>query len=748
MRASRRIGSQFIVYTMKFLFVAKQQKNAEAFLPTLKALVERSHDVTIGVQEWDEERDRRFEQAIDSPRFKVLPCPSSRMDEWTDVAPLVRRLRDCVHILQPAFADADVLRFRIVDKLREELGIGVTTDAFQTALSAVGPPEWQRIDSVLRLAERAIPTSDLFDEFLRSEAPDVALVSPLVHFGSAQADVVASARKLRIPVWMLLFSWDNLSTKGGMHVAPDLMFVWNDRQRREAEQLHRFPGSRVVTVGAARFDPFFELRPRLTREQFHESLGLDPARPTMLYLCSSRLIAPRELPFIRRWLAAVRSAASDTLRGCNVVVRPHPDIPTLSDEIEFERHRWAAVPEMDARVGRPFGDARAVVLRTSFKEPTGLYEALAHSTVVVGLNTTAELEAGIVGRPVFTIQPDAGTDDGPRPTVHFHYLTREQGGFVSAASSLEEHVSQLAESLARPSDPAPIKAFIESFLRPRGIGTPVSPLLADELIRRAEGREPLAASASSIAQGQHDDVPIDESVAPLAYEKARIMVRATPETMRDAVDGRVRVEGSVVKWLERFVKVGDVLYDINAGFGANTLIAARQRGAVVVAFEPGYAAYAALCDNVRLNACQGVVIPVPAAVAGQESVATIKHERQYPGGARHAVVVKSRWRPRPADAVQPHIQSVCTMRLDTAVDLYSLPPATHVRIARELGALDVLEGAARTVAHPSCRSVWLHVAPDDEAALVARFESAGFRPVVRRERRTSILMVFAREEAR
>ena len=49
---------------------------------------------------------------------------------------------------------------------------------------------------------------------------------------------------------MLLFSWDNLSTKGALHVAPDRMFVWNARQVREAEELHGYPSSQVTVVGA------------------------------------------------------------------------------------------------------------------------------------------------------------------------------------------------------------------------------------------------------------------------------------------------------------------------------------------------------------------------------------------------------------------------------------------------------------------------------------------------------------------
>lgn len=730
---------------MKLLLVAKQQRNASAFLETLQSLVARGHDVTVAVQERDDARDQRLVRQVESSRFRVVPCPAARLDTWSPVAPVVRRLRDCLHILQPPFADSPALQLRIFDKLRQELALDAGAEALLAAMRVVPAAQITRLDTVLRLAERGIPTSDLFDEFLRSEKPDVLLISPLVHFGSAQADVAASGRRLGIPVWMLLFSWDNLSTKGCMHVEPDLMFVWNERQRAEAEELHHYPRSRVVVAGAARFDEFFSLRPALTREQFHEPLGLDPSRATLLYLCSSRLIAPHELGFIRRWLATVRASASDAVRGCNVVIRPHPDIALLSDDISFARHSWPALPEIDAHVGRPFDDRRSVVLRTSYKDPTGLYESLAHSTAVVGLNTTAELEAGIVGRPVFTIQPGATGEDGPRPTLHFHYLTREHGGFVAVASNMDEHLRQLEAALAEGVDPGPIRSFVESFLRPLGIDRPVSPLLADLLEQRAGALE--AGTAISTDVPSFDPGPLrqdEEGVVPLSYRRARIVVHATPEAMRYADEGAIRIDRATVKWLERWVKIGDVVYDVNAGFGPYVLIAARQRGAAVVAFEPGYKAYAALCDNVLLNGCQGSVIPVPLALASRDAVANLKYGRGLTGAEHHSVQA-ARWRVRPADGVQTNVHSVCATRLDTAVEQYGLPLPNHVRLSHAGSVADVLQGATRTLAQASLRSVWLHAAPQEEDTVAKALGAAGLQVATRRELRNSVQLVFSRD---
>lgn len=731
---------------MKFLFVAKQEKNAAAYLETLHCLIGRGHEVTVAVQERDDQRDSGLAQQVQSDRFRVVPCPSARLDEWASVAALVRRLRDCVQYLNPPFVGSAALQARIFHKLRQELGVDLEGEVLAAGLRRVSDGQLDRFEAILRLAEASIPTSALFDEFLTSQQPDVLLLSPLVHFGSAQADVAASGRRLGIPVWMLLYSWDNLSTKGCVHVQPDLMFVWNEQQRREAEQLHGFSPSRVVVVGAPRFDGFFRLCPALTREQFHEPLGLDPSKPTLLYLCSSRLIAPRELDFVRRWLAALRASASAVVRECNVVVRPHPDIELLPESVPFARCRWPVAPALNAKVARPFDDPRAVVLRTSLKSPDGLYESIVHSAAVVGLNTTAELEAAIVGRPVLTIAPGREGGEAQQVTVHFDYLTREHGGFVAVASSLEQHVSQLEQVLAEGADAAAIRAFAESFLRPHGIDRPVSPILADALEQRAGSR-----AIESPAQPARTTVRAPRAepagaVVQLGYKPARILVRVTPETADHVKRNTIRVDRAAVEWLEEWVTVGDVVYDVNAGFGAYALIAAVQRGALVVAFEPGYKAYGALHENLILNGCQGSVIPVPLPLADRDGLADVKYERGQIGSGRYAVR-STPWRVRSPQAAKPHVQAACVTRLDTAVERYRLPQVNHLRLSAHAPAGKVLEGAARALARPSLRTVWVHLAPPREAAVTKQLAAFGLGAVARRVAKRSVRLVFARDAA-
>src|SRR5207248_10861148 len=122
--------------------------------------------------------------------------------------------------------------------------------------------------------------------------------------GIRQTDTVKAARKLGIPVALAVASWDHLTTKGLVKAPPDRAFVWNEFQVREAVDLHGLPADRVVVTGAQLFDPWFDRRPSMTREEFLARVGLDPAAPYVLYVGSSRNIAPaeKEIPFVLGWI--------------------------------------------------------------------------------------------------------------------------------------------------------------------------------------------------------------------------------------------------------------------------------------------------------------------------------------------------------------------------------------------------------------------------------------------------------------
>ena len=109
-----------------------------------------------------------------------------------------------------------------------------------------------------------------------------------------------------------------------------------------------------------------------------------------------------------------------------------------------------------------------------------LFDQLSVSDAVVALNTSASIEAAIIGKPVLTIEAGEFAP-GQGGQLNVAYLLDEHGGFVQTAASIDEHVGQLCEALAH--DPLADRRaqFLKSFLRPRGLDVRAGLVLADEI---------------------------------------------------------------------------------------------------------------------------------------------------------------------------------------------------------------------------------------------------------------------------
>jgi hypothetical protein len=346
-----------------------------------------------------------------------------------------------------------------------------------------------------------VPASPAIEAFLREQAPDLLLVTPLIELGSQQVDYVKCARRLGIRSVLCVASWDNLTSKGLIRVVPDRVVVWNEAQKQEAVTLHGVAPARVVVTGAQLFDPWFAATPERSREAFCAAVGLDPARPFVLYVGSSSFIAPDEVPFAERWLAHLRGAADPRVSGLGVLLRPHP----------ANSRQWRALDleaQQDAALWPPIGsDPNGEHFRRDF------FESLYYSAAVVGINTSAQIEAAIVGRPVFTVRaPEfAHAQEG---TLHFQHLVDPQSGFVREAHTLDEHIAQLTTALdGRAGAEAIDRHFVGAFVRPLGIDRPVAPLFAG-----AVGQ--MLADAPEPARGDARWVRV---VRPLAYVLARLV---------------------------------------------------------------------------------------------------------------------------------------------------------------------------------------------------------------------------------
>jgi hypothetical protein len=406
-------------------------------------------------------------------------APRTRAEAWESLATTVRLLTDYLRFFDPEFRDAVSLRARVEKRLPRVYGTLVRAFAWSRGSRAL-------LAALLRGLERSIPTPAGIEEFLRAQHPDLLLVTPLIELGSQQVDYVKAARALGIRSALCVASWDNLTSKGLVRVLPDHVVVWNEAQRREAVALHGVPAGRVLVTGAQLFDRWFTAQPSRSREEFCRTVGLDPARPFLLYVGSSQFIAPDEVPFAERWLAAIRGAADPAMAGAGALVRPHP----------ANARQWHTLDTQafgNVALWPPIGtDPTSPGFREDY------FDSIYHSAGVVGINTSAQIEAAIIGRPVFTVRsPEfAHAQDG---TLHFRHLVQD-GGVVHVAQTLDEHVAQLS-AFAETADAwrARNRAFVETFIRPHGLEAAVAPRFAGAITALLSEGRPAARRHSGLA---------------------------------------------------------------------------------------------------------------------------------------------------------------------------------------------------------------------------------------------------------
>ncbi len=224
---------------MKLLFAMGHDGFLRNFERAIRGLAERDHRVQLALV------GRRPKLlaiemspeaiAAEYPNLDVDDLPKSRDAGFASVADALYASRDYLHFLDPVYGDAEKLRARGRDHApgalrRLEGSPLLTTAAGRGAL-----------DAVLRASIRALPTSPAVDAYL-ARAPARRCCSPRwLASGRARTRCFAAPRPRGIRTALMVHSWDNLTNKGLIHEAPDLVIVWNEAQAREAIELHGVP---------------------------------------------------------------------------------------------------------------------------------------------------------------------------------------------------------------------------------------------------------------------------------------------------------------------------------------------------------------------------------------------------------------------------------------------------------------------------------------------------------------------------
>ncbi|MGH7036420.1 MAG: FkbM family methyltransferase [Stellaceae bacterium] len=220
----------------------------------------------------------------------------------------------------------------------------------------------------------------------------------------------------------------------------------------------------------------------------------------------------------------------------------------------------------------------------------------------------------------------------------------------------------------------------------------------------------------ALKQRHHVDTPRGRiafvSPHPRALEYPRDFLKREPETLA---------------WIDAFA-APCILWDIGANIGAYSLYAALRPGVSVLAFEPGAASYAALCENIDANGRQDSIRAYCVAFSDRTILATLNMGDSNAGGFPNAFGAE-----RNADG-----EGVATVARQAAIGFsiddfraaFALPAPNYLKLDIDGIEDKVLEGGARTLADPGLRGIMVEMtsgASKRNAGTEAALARAGFR---------------------
>ena len=331
------------------------------------------------------------------------------------------------------------------------------------------------------------PTREL-DALFTELQPD--LVFNCSHIHGPLADFpLRVAHGLGYKTAAFLFSWDNLTSRGRIMVPYDHFLVWTESIKQKLLEIYpnTAPG-RVTVTGTPQFDFHFDSRFELSREELCARVGLDAARPFILYTTGMNPDFAEEhrtvrfvidflqtLPTVERPQLLVRTyikGNSPEMLALGEEMRGHPDVvfpPILLDK------QWI-IP---------------------LHEDLYIYSNLLRHCVM-GINgaSTVTLELMMMGKPVVNLAfepPGSALPHYMRFARHIdyeHYRPVAASGDAMVARSLDDLKAMILCGLAHPEADRPAQQrFLQAFFGPTLDGKS-GQRVAEELLRLArESRE-------------------------------------------------------------------------------------------------------------------------------------------------------------------------------------------------------------------------------------------------------------------
>lgn len=300
-----------------------------------------------------------------------------------------------------------------------------------------------------------------FETLFAELKPDLVFNSSHIH--GPEADLpVRIAHGIGIRTATFIFSWDNLTSRSRVMVPYDNFLVWTEGLKRQLLEFYpEVAPQRVAVTGTPQFDYHFKPDYWLSREELAHRVGLDPARPFILYTTGRDVDFPEEHKIVAEVIRFIKTLDPRPQLLVRTYIKGNsPEMVALAESMKDDQDVVFPTILWDKQWILPLHDDLA------------LYTSLLRHTIL-GINpaSTVTLELFMTGKPVINLAfepPGSSLPYWSRFARHIdydHYRPVAASGGAMVARSLDDLKSMILRGLAQPeADRFAQQRFLQTFL--------------------------------------------------------------------------------------------------------------------------------------------------------------------------------------------------------------------------------------------------------------------------------------------
>ncbi len=283
-------------------------------------------------------------------------------------------------------------------KARKSDAIRQTNRSFVWRSILLGLPGIYQVYKTFKVHKLGIHKS--VEDLIVGEKPDV-LVHPTTLNGYYINELLQITQKIKLPLILLMNSWDNPSAKAVCTGFPNKLVVWGEQSRRHAVDYMKMPNEKIEIFGAAQFQIYRD-PPLLTRSELCEKFDIPEGKKIILYAGAGS--GRHETKYLKMLDVAVEDGI---LKDCHILYRPHPWRGGLGPgEEDFFSLKWHSVT-MDPHL-REYYQSEVI-------QPTGRVCMIDYSVsnrlltvidAIISPLSTMLIEAMTLGKPVLVFFPE------------------------------------------------------------------------------------------------------------------------------------------------------------------------------------------------------------------------------------------------------------------------------------------------------------------------------------------------------